>query len=196
MGGIFFILLIAIAMETAFINCMLPWYYRKGFVIYSKKYDLDFERGSQLKIKKLRERLERNLNWIWHDQLVFHRLNSRELIFREQWDRWLAKSFGSLMRGHVVLNPESKTFTVIGRLNFYILALDVIMVVAAYRTIEDRLWSVVAAVLTAVFLGLVSAKSLLKYQNQRYAELAMAISDVVESPNKVFEFAPYSRGTR
>jgi hypothetical protein len=196
MGGIFFILLIAIAIETAYLYCMSPWYFRKGFEIYRKNYDLDFERGGQLKIKKLRERLERNLNWIWHDQLVFHRLNSREIVFREQWDRWLAKSFGSLMRGHVVLNPESNTFTIIGRLNFYMLALDVIMVVAAYRTIEDPLWSVVAAVVAAIFLGLFSAKSLFKYQKERYEELAMAISDAIESPNKTFDFAPYSRQTR
>lgn len=69
------------------------------------------------------------------------------------------------------------------------------MIAAAYKTMEDPLWSVAAAVLAAVLLGLAGSRALFEYQKKRYEELAMAISDVVESPGRAFEFVLYSRRT-
>ena len=170
---------------------MSPWYYTTGLVIYKKELPIDFERGSQLKLKKLQQRLESNLNYAFHHKLELSRLNAKEIIFREEWHRILAAGKTQIMRGHLRLIPNQKKAVIIGRLNKSIILADMLLLLLPLKFIENNYIAITTCLALGIALYFITKNGVYKAHAERFNELGAAVIDVLNEPNKTFKYTPY-----
>ena len=116
-GLLFFILFIIGFIEMLCVGNMSSGPFTSGFVAYKKIFSITFEKAHNLKTKKLKERLDRNLDWMAYHEYELRRLNVLEIIFIERQFQFLAHSGPQILHGHIILDPKNNKFTIIGRLS-------------------------------------------------------------------------------
>lgn len=190
-GLLIFILLFIGFMEMLCVGNMASGPFTSGYTAYKKTFSFQFERAHALKIKKLKERLDNNLNWMSYHEMVLHRLNVNEIIFRERQHQFLAHGGPQIIYSHLLLEPNNDSFTITGRLSkTYTLSMPIIGYTLASKA-DGALVSLAVFIATLMFFAIMTKMALAIYYVPRYQEMANAVMDVLEEPNKSFKHAPY-----
>ena len=178
-------------MEMLCVGNMASGPFTSGYAAYKKTYTFQFDKAHMLKIKKLKERLDRNLDWEHYHEFVFRRLSAQEIIFRERQHQFLARSGPQILYSQLLLDPANNQFTIIGRLSkTTMLAYPIIAYVISSKA-DHAVEAFATFVAVILFFVLLSKIALSKYYAPRYLEFANAVMDVLEEPNKSFKYAPY-----
>lgn len=178
-------------MEMLCVGNMASGPFTSGYAAYKKTFSYQFERAHTLKIKKLKERLDRNLNWMAHHEIVLHRLNVKEIIFRERQHQFLAHGGPQIIYSHLFLDPNNNSFTITGRLSkTYTLSMPIIGYAFTSKA-DGTLESIAIFIAVLMFFAIITKMALSRYYYPRYQEMANAVMDILEEPNKSFKYAPY-----
>lgn len=187
-----FILFIVGFIEFLCVMNMAPGPFISGYIAYKNSFSYQFDKAHTLRLKKLKERLNSNLDWIHFHEYKLRRLSACEIIFTERKHQFLAKSGPQILYGHLVLNPRDDNFTITGRLSkTYTLALPIISFAVAAK-VDGTLESYTAFVCAIISLVIMTKIALIRYYSPRFQEFANAVIDVLKEPHKQFKTAPYS----
>ena len=190
-GFLIFILVIVGFIEILCVGNMSSGPFTSGYTAYKKSFSFQFDKAYTLKIKKLKERLNRNLNWMHYHEYELRRLNAREIIFTEKQHQFLARGGPKILYSHLMLDPINNNFTITGRLSkTYTLSLPVIGYALASKA-DNTIEAFATFIAVILILTIMTKIPLSWYYAKRYQEVANAVMDVLEEPNKSFKFAPY-----
>lgn len=164
--------------------------FTSGLVVYKQSYSFLFDKAYSLKINKLKERLDKNLNWIGWQQIEMRRLNSKEIIFTLSENHFLQKGKAEIIYGHLFLDPNADKFTITGRLSKTVFFLIPLFGYAISTTTDSTLESIAYFIGVTAFAMFGIKKLVSNYYRKRYLEFANAVFDVLEAPNKEFKYAP------